>query len=182
MYASIDSWGPQAEYIRHGLNVDMFERNLEKLVDAKIDVGIMSTFNFMSIPNYKELLDVILDFKGLSWIKGDATFSLDTPHMVYPKHLSALITDDKQLDNLRELVYYMSTHVDDNDITKFNSGEYAKFERVLQWVETNRFTGDELIKHRKDFKAFVDEHDKRRGTNFIETFPELKYFYEMCNG
>ncbi len=182
VYASIDSWGPQAEYIRHGLKVDMFERNLEKLVDAKIDVGIMSTFNFMSIPNYKELLDVILDFKGLSWIKGDATFLLDTPHMVYPKHLSALIIDDKQLDNLRELVYYMSTHVDDNDVTKFNSGEYAKFERVLQWVEKNRFTGNELIKHRKDFRAFVDEHDKRRGTNFIETFPELEYFYEMCNG
>ena len=28
-----------------------------------------------------------------------------------------------------------------------------------------------------DFVAFVDEHDKRRGTNFLETFPEFAEFY-----
>jgi hypothetical protein len=28
-----------------------------------------------------------------------------------------------------------------------------------------------------DFVKFVDEHDKRRGTNFIETFPELEKMY-----
>jgi hypothetical protein len=26
----------------------------------------------------------------------------------------------------------------------------------------------------------VDEHDKRRGTNFLETFPELESFYNKC--
>jgi len=26
---------------------------------------------------------------------------------------------------------------------------------------------------------FVDEHDIRRGTNFLETFPELKEFYNQ---
>jgi hypothetical protein len=38
----------------------------------------------------------------------------------------------------------------------------------------------ELIRHRNDFAIFVDEHDRRRGTNFLETFPELKEFYELC--
>jgi hypothetical protein len=32
-------------------------------------------------------------------------------------------------------------------------------------------------KFRKDFIIFVDELDKRRGTNFTETFPQLKEFY-----
>jgi hypothetical protein len=26
----------------------------------------------------------------------------------------------------------------------------------------------------------VDEHDKRRGTNFLKTFPELEEFYREC--
>ena len=30
---------------------------------------------------------------------------------------------------------------------------------------------------RKDFVKFVDEHVKRRGTNFLETFPEYQQFY-----
>ena len=33
------------------------------------------------------------------------------------------------------------------------------------------------IINREDFVKFVDEHDKRRGTNFLETFPELTNFY-----
>ena len=36
------------------------------------------------------------------------------------------------------------------------------------------------IINRKDFVAFVDEHDKRRGTNFLETFPEMEKFYNYC--
>ena len=31
--------------------------------------------------------------------------------------------------------------------------------------------------HRKNFVIFVDEHDNRRGTNFLETFPELENTY-----
>jgi len=29
---------------------------------------------------------------------------------------------------------------------------------------------------------FVDEHDKRRGTDFLDTFPEMEEFYRMCKG
>ena len=35
----------------------------------------------------------------------------------------------------------------------------------------------DIDKHRKDFIKFVDEYDKRRNTNFTETFPQLKEFY-----
>ena len=30
----------------------------------------------------------------------------------------------------------------------------------------------------KDFKQFFQEHDRRRGTDFVSTFPELEYWYE----
>ena len=31
---------------------------------------------------------------------------------------------------------------------------------------------------RKDFVKFVDEHDARRGTNFLKVFPEYEQFYK----
>lgn len=179
---SIESWGTQAEYIRSGLNLKLFDKDLAEIVDNGIDACIVCTFNLLSIPNFKEFLDVMLEFKTVAWLRGEGKVSLDTFPVDSHYQLSSLILDEKQLDNLRDLVYYMSKSVDDADVTKFNSIEFAKFERVLTWVEENRFTGDELVKNRLDFKKFVDEHDKERGTNFTKTFPELEYFYEMCNG
>jgi len=34
--------------------------------------------------------------------------------------------------------------------------------------------------NRKDFYIFVNEHDRRRGTSFLDTFPELENFYKVC--
>jgi len=34
-----------------------------------------------------------------------------------------------------------------------------------------------LRKNRSDFIIFVDEHDRRRGTNFLKTFPEMEEEY-----
>jgi len=34
--------------------------------------------------------------------------------------------------------------------------------------------------HLKDFALFFDEHDKRRNTNFLDTFPELSNLYAEC--
>ena len=37
-----------------------------------------------------------------------------------------------------------------------------------------------LMKMRRDFILFIDEFDKRRGKNFLETFPEMEDFYDSC--
>ncbi|SVD51269.1 uncharacterized protein METZ01_LOCUS404123 [marine metagenome] len=37
-----------------------------------------------------------------------------------------------------------------------------------------------LNKQRTDFVLFIDEFDKRREKNFLETFPELEDFYNIC--
>ena len=39
---------------------------------------------------------------------------------------------------------------------------------------------DQLKLDRKNFVLFVDEHDKRRATNFLKTFPEMEEFYNYC--
>jgi hypothetical protein len=56
-----------------------------------------------------------------------------------------------------------------------------KIQRLKSYMTNKTFTEEQLSTYRKDFVIFVDEHDKRRGTNFLETYPELKEFYELCN-
>ena len=56
---------------------------------------------------------------------------------------------------------------------QFTTGEIEKFRKTVGWIKANRFKGEELFKHRKDFWTFVNEHDKRRGTDFHNAFPDL---------
>jgi len=148
------------------------ELNLVQILNAHIPVGLMVTFNLLSIPKFKEFLDYVLSLKRLGDIK------LDTPYMTNPKHLSALILDDKMMQTLKDALIYMEEQTDDSDPQKFNSGEFQKFKTVVTWVEKNRLDGPELNTHRKDFKIFVDEHDRRRGASWHDAFPELQYFYD----
>ena len=72
----------------------------------------------------------------------------------------------------------MATLVNDKDKFAFTSTEYAKLERVVRWIEHNRYQGDELAINRRDFIAFIKEHDIRRETDFNTAFPELEYFID----
>ena len=38
----------------------------------------------------------------------------------------------------------------------------------------------QVKEHRYNFGKFFQEHDKRRGTDFCKTFPELESFYREC--
>ena len=171
IYASIDTVKEQAEWIRHGLNSNTFDINMFKIIGQQIPIGLMVTFNFLSIPKSKEFLSYVLQLKNIGDVK------LDTPYMSNPKHLSALITDDKMLNLLRDSEKFMEDNTEDGNPKKFNSGELQKFKTVVRWVEQNRFTDEDLNSHRTDFKLFIDEHDRRRGTDWHAAFPELEYFY-----
>ena len=61
LFTSLDTWGPQAEYIRNGLNLDLYEKNLKYYLEhTKSPVTFMMTFNIFSIPNFESLLKKVL--------------------------------------------------------------------------------------------------------------------------
>ena len=94
------------------------------------------------------------------------------PNMVEPLHLTARIADDNHISMLEGSLESMEDfdHI-------YQPYEIMKLKRTVDWIKANRFTGKELEVQRKDFVSFVDEHDRRRGTDFIRTFPELGGFY-----
>ena len=54
-----------------------------------------------------------------------------------------------------------------------------QLQRLIEYMNTTPNV-DKINQNRKDFYLFTEEYDKRRNTNFKETFPQLNKFYKLC--
>jgi hypothetical protein len=109
---------------------------------------------------------------------------LDIPYLRYPDHQAIFIMEPEMLSMLYDQVTHMYRNLEyKNWYGTANKGFYEheadKLKRIYTMVsnmEPNQWTPN-TNETRKDFVKFVDEHDLRRGTNFLETFPEFEGFY-----
>ncbi len=184
IFTSVESWEGQAEYIRNGLDFNLFFENVEYILKElpKVTINVMATFNALSIFGYGKLIDKIFNLKEKYrnneryWI---SAIQLDTSYLRWPQHLSVKILEDEQkkliLEYAKKAFYYATPEFNHNYFG-FSDVEVQKIKRLYDYaISKDDF---DIDKHRNDFVLFVDEHDKRRGTNFLETFPEFKNLYK----
>ena len=184
IFSSIDGYGEQAEYLRNGLNNTKFWENVEKILDnlPKVTVTLMSTYNILSPFSYNDLIKKVYDLK-LKYTNKERYWQhpiiLDTSYLNHPTHLSVKLLSDEHkklvLDNAETALYY-SVSVFNNIHMGMTEIEVGKIKRIYDWLISDDFQFN-IEKERKCFVNFVDELDRRRKTNFIETFPELTEFY-----
>ena len=185
IFTSVDGYGSQAEYIRNGLNWEQFDKNVNKVLSSckRVSITVMSTFNALSVPSYKELIDYIYDLK-MKYTSSDRYWNsavfLDTPYLRYPKHQTVKVLPEEWAIKIKDA----ARHMDYLGIPKFehvhvgySDVEIQKVKRTYDWMLTDR-NEEELLKQRRDFGVFFKEHDRRRETNFKEVYPELADFYE----
>lgn len=181
IYTSCEAYGDKANYIRWGLDYDIWKKNIfffnEEIYPCKII--IMSTFNLLSITSYDMFLVDVLKMK--KEFKNESHLILDTPYLRWPVHQTAWLYDEKYAKNYIDNIYDLfKKNVDSYDKKKFFEYEYLKFKRVIDIIFNEWKSKDYFIKYKKyknDFVKFVDEHDRRRGSNFLEIFPEMCDFY-----
>lgn len=184
VFTSCEAWKEQAEYIRFGLNFDDFFDNIEMILTElpKVTVNVMATFNAMSVFGYSKLIEKIFQLKKKYqnkeryWI---SAIQLDTSYLRWPEHQSVKILYDEHKELIfkaAQKAFYYATPEFNHDNYGFSDVEIQKIKRIYDYAISE--DGFDYEKNRKDFISFVDEHDKRRGTDFIKTFPELKKFYE----
>ena len=184
IFTSVESWEGQAEYIRNGLDFNLFFENVEYILKElpKVTINVMATFNALSIFGYGKLIDKIFNLKEKYrnderyWV---SAIQLDTSYLRWPQHLSVKILEDEQkeliLEYAKKAFYYATPEFNHNHFG-FSDVEVQKIKRLYDYaISKDDF---DIDKHRNDFVLFVDEHDKRRGTNFLETFPEFKNLYK----
>lgn len=170
LYVSVDTHGEQAEYIRQGMDYNLFFHNLQTFLESKVcdRIIIMGTFNILSIPSFGKLYDDVSALK-----KKYPELILDLSYLKEPEYLRANIIDQKLLGPLKQTLTKMKE--DEN----FSSHEVNKLERIVHWLALKP-TDEETSLLRSDFYGFINEYDKRYKKDFLKIFPELKEFYIAC--
>lgn len=186
LYTSIDTWTKRAEYTRTGLDIDLWEKNLDYyLSNTGWPVTFMITFNLFSVTSFTTLLEKILEWREKYNSDANETqwqrVRFDTPHLKEPYIFDMnILPKEKFMPYMYKHLEFIKNNVNDNDRTKFTSMEYEKFKRVVDYMETTMYDDNKLQTARKNFYNWFTEYDRRRGTNLLETFPELTDFMSLC--
>jgi organic radical activating enzyme len=185
-YVSLDSGIPEhAEYIRHGME---FKRVLARVdyflkhIPNRNSLTFIITMNNLSVLGLKRQLEIILSLRRLH----SSTYQrvwFDTPILRQPTWQSLQILPMVYVKRLQDVVYWMRSNLEtaDRPFQGFKDYEVQRLQRVLDWMKEGWRLQPEYVKlQRADFFRFFNEHDKRRTTNFIETFPEMREFWDEC--
>jgi len=185
LYTSIDTWTKRAEYARTGLDIGLWERNLDYyLRNTNLPVTFMITFNIFSVTSFDTLLIKILDWRKKYNTDNQTQWQrirFDTPHLKEPSIFDMNILPKLYMHYMHSHLEFIKQHVDDNDKTKFSNLEYQKFKRVVDYMNTTNYDESRLQESRKNFIAWFAEYDKRRNQSLRDSFPEMTDFFDLCS-
>jgi organic radical activating enzyme len=191
LFSSMDTWGRRAEYLRTGLDVKLWEHNLDMYVRKTHSVvAIMCTFNVLSVTSFTDFLEKILewrktyndvvDLKDLD-LTDFRKIRFDTPYLKEPLQYDMhILPKEEFLPYFDKILKFIDDNRDEKDITKFNDIEYERFRRVRDYFATVEYPEEKIKEGRIDFYRWFTEYDRRREVNFVETFPEMSNFWNMC--
>lgn len=182
LFCSLDSWGRQAEYIRHGLDFEQLYTNITEYLkhQSKHSLTFIITANLLSLPN------ILLYIKNIHRLRKEYSNDrqliwMDAPMLHDPKWQSMKLATPEMLRPLLETIQYMEENKEtpDTRFKGFKDHEIDKVRRLYDWASEPLNTEEELTA-KKNFYLFFKQHDKRRNTNFMETFPTMINFYKEC--
>jgi organic radical activating enzyme len=187
VYTSVDTYGAQAEYIRHGLNYDQLFVNIRKVLETlpTVDIVIMCTFNALSVPGFVHFLESVRELK-IAYKKTDYStrVKLNISYLRHPEYMAANILPldfiyytEKSLDYMLKNAFLKeNTSIGNKGFQIFSEFELAQLRRILEWLKKDSTDLEAIKELRKSFYLFFTEYDERKGTSLLDTFPELADF------
>lgn len=187
LFSSMDTWGRRAEYLRTGLKLDLWEKNLETYVTlTKSPIAFMCTFNILSVTSFTDFLEKILEWRE----KYDHLFEdntnmrmirFDTPYLKEPlQYDMQILPKEEYLQYFDKILNFINANRDESDRTKFSDLEYERFRRVRDYFATADYGQERINEGRRDFYNWFTEYDRRRHVNFLQTFPDMEKFWNEC--
>jgi organic radical activating enzyme len=168
LYASLDHFGPKAEYIRHGTEWPDIEKNFsiaQKAKNITIEINtVFSVLNALSISHfYKYIADnhwILPDTKK----NNGSTFSLYC--MMGPEHLSVhILPKEYKLQVLQQL----RIAIDYLEELKFSKRQTKPLYEAIEFTLLH----DTWEEQKSKFKEEIKRIDSMREEDFMTTFPEL---------
>jgi len=183
VYTSCEAKGKKAEYIRPGLNYEYWLNNcrryLKEIPEGRLT--FMCAYNILSISSFKDFLKDVLKLKQEFPFK----VHIDIPFLSDPSYLQPRIISKEFLSYVEDAVTFMYKNINIKDWSPLSGNnfydlEVKKLSRIYHMINHNILEDNKFNIRRKNFSLFIDEHDKRYNTNFIEVFPEYENFYNKC--
>ena len=178
IYTSCEAYGEQAEYIRDGLNYEVWRKNLVQVIEsAKIrQVVIMMTINSLCLFSITEFLDDMLELKTKY---GSHKPIVDFNILRWPAFMSPLTLPDDIKHDLHGKLSMWWRKNKKNPLINMHEG--AQIQRLIDYIEVvnrgHNTTEMDMQMQFHDFKSFYTQYDKRRNKSFVESFPELEDWY-----
>jgi MoaA/NifB/PqqE/SkfB family radical SAM enzyme len=182
-YVSIDSGlFAHAQYIRHGLDAHRcMGRVAEWLheIPGRNSLTFIITMNNLSVLGLQKLLEMILELRR--------TFSttyqrvwFDTPVLREPAWQSLQILPESYAAVLERTADWMELNMetDQDPFHGFKDYEVQRLRRDIAWMREGQ--KQDHSQSKSDFYKFFSEHDRRRGTNFLATFPTMHQWWTEC--
>lgn len=182
IYTSCESYGEQIEYVRDGMDYEYWKNNVTRILDeTDCRVLVMTTINVLSLPGFVDFLKDMVAFRE----KYDSIeYAHRTPisfnYLRFPPHLQVTILPKEMREKYANEIekYAMLYH---RDFAKtldvhFVLEEINQIKRFCDYMRKDQTSGP---KYRQNFVQFIEEYDRRRKKNFVETFPEYEMVYEM---
>ena len=184
-YISLDGWGAQAEYMRHGLNFNLLWDRVNQFlteIPYRNSITFIVTMNNLSVTSLENLFAGILGLRQ-TYSNTYQRIWFDTPVLRKPEWQSLQILPESYADRLEHLWAWMIRQAE-TDATRFKGFkdyELARLDRDIAWMrDGQKMDLQELALRKADFYRFFSEHDRRRGTDFLTTFPEMAAWWKEC--
>lgn len=181
-YVSLDGWGAQAEYIRDGMDFDLVWDRVNQFlteVPSYNSLTFIVTMNNLSVTSLENLFAGILGLRRV-YSKTYQRVWFDTPVLREPAWQSLQILPEPYADKLEHLWAWMIRQIEtpEDPFHGFKDYELARLDRDIAWMRAGQGLDHSVAK--ADFYRFFREHDQRRGTDFLATFPEMKSWWTEC--
>ena len=181
-YVSLDGWGEQAEYMRNGLDFDLLWDRVNQFLTEVPNYSSLTfiiTMNNLSVTSLDKLFAGILGLRKIYSTDYQRVW-FDTPVLREPAWQSLQILPESYAEKLEWLWAWMVRQIETEDapFQGFKDYELHRLDRDIAWMQSAQLEDHSQAK--ADFYRFFSEHDRRRGTDFVKTFPEMKSWWEEC--
>jgi hypothetical protein len=181
-YVSLDGWGEPAEYMRHGLDFDLLWDRVNQFLTQVPNYSSLTfiiTMNNLSVTSLDKLFAGILGLRKVYSTTYQRVW-FDTPVLREPAWQSLQILPESYAEKLEWLWAWMVRQIETEEapFKGFKDYELHRLDRDIAWMRSAQLENHSQAK--ADFYRFFSEHDRRRGTDFLKTFPEMRTWWEEC--
>jgi len=176
IYTSNESVGLQSEYIRDGMNYEVWRHNIERVItegNVRL-IHMMMTINSLCLESITEFMDDMLELRKQYGRKAP---SMTLNILRFPSFQSAAIIPVELKQQFKaNLEEWMPKHMEELYVQ-----EIAHIQRLIDYLDVvktpHRYTA-ETNKLYNDFRYFYEQYDTRRGKDFRQAFPSFVDWYD----